>query len=322
MLASKFWAEYCLPSRPRGSILNWKRTSWKKLLVFLEVQVRDGLICINTTEHGVTSIVAVIKDHPKLEAFRTMNINETAEADLEFPEPVVDESKPIIQEFWTLHKKLEFLLVVLEGNVEEKGEEENLEEIELLKSLLKGNSDRTQYFTKPQITALLWNYVQARDLADPKNPKVVKLDLNLCAALYPGGKAQAGDVVGKKELAEAFNAKIVPIQMVKVNGEVKIEKGTKVGAITVLVESRGGSKLVTRIQGLHHFGLDIKDVSKRASKKFAASAGQGKDGNGQEEILLQGNLEKLAPAFLTQEFNIPAKHIKVEVKGNVKTKKR
>lgn len=321
MLASKFWAEYCLPSRPRGSVISWKKTSFKKLISFLEEQVRAGVICINTTDQGVTSLVAIIHDHPLLENFRTLNLHETAQADLEVADEEVDESKPVIQDLWTLHKRLEFLLIAYEED-EAHDEEDHLAEVALLKAHLKSSSERTKYFTKPQINGLLWKYVTMRELADTTNAKNILLDLNLCTALYPGGKAQVGQSVSKKDLSELFNAKIVPIQIVKVNGEVKVEKGKgKVGSITVLVEARGGSKLVTRIQGLHHFGLDVKDVAKKASKKFASSAGQGKDAMGFDELLLQGNLEKTAPAFLTQEYNIPTKHIKVEVKGNVKKKK-
>jgi predicted ribosome-associated RNA-binding protein Tma20/translation initiation factor 1 (eIF-1/SUI1) len=319
LLASKFWVEYCLPSRPRGSVINWKKSSWKKLLPFLEEQVRNGLIGIHTTEQGVTSIVAIVRDHPSLEAFRTMNVHETAQADMETDDEEIDESKPVIQDLWMLHKKLEFLTVALEENEAGKPEAETAD-LDFLKAHLDSHSRQAQYFTKPQITGLFWKYVTLRELADAANPKNVKLDANLCSALYPGGKSQVGASVAKKDLAELFNAKIIPIQIVKVNGEVIVEKGNKVGSILVLVESRGGSKLVTRVQGLHHFGLDFKEVSKKASKRFASSAGQSKDATGQDELLLQGNLEKTLPSFLTQEFNIPAKVIKLEVKNSVKKK--
>lgn len=324
MLASKFWAEYCLPCRPKGSVLQWKRTSWKKFISFLEEQVRIGLIAINTTDQGVTSIVAIIRDHPKLESFRTLPVSETAESEMESPDAAaVDESKPLIQEFWTLHKKLEFLLVTLEENAD-GAEEEEVDDGSLatLREHLKGQSSRTRYFNKPQVNAMLRDYIILRKLADPNDSKSIVIDLNLCSALFPGTQKQAGNSVSKKDLMEAFNNKLIPIQMVTVNGEVKVEKGNKVGSITILVESRGGSKVVTRLQGLHHFGLDIKEVSKKASKKFASAAGTDMDPTGHEEILLQGNLEKQGPAFFIQEYNIPLKHIKVEVKGNVKKKGR
>lgn len=326
MLASKFWAEYCIPCRIKGSVLNLKKTSWKKLITFLETHVRDGLICINTTDQGVTSIVAVIRDHPKLEGFRTLAVSETAESELEEASASsVDDTKPVVQEFWTLHKKLEFLLVTLENREDggDEEEEEETESIQTLKAHLSGKSNRTKYFSKPQINTLLRDYVQLRELAHPTDSKLIVLDLNLCNAFFPGGKMQAGQTITKKDLNEAFNAKIIPIKMVTVNGEVMVESGANVGSINIIIEARGGNKIVTRIQGLHHFGLDPKEVGKKASKKFASSPGTGNpDAKGREELLLQGNLEKQGPLFLNQEYNIPLKHIKVEVKGNVKKKGR
>ena len=320
ILASRFWAEFCIPCRPRGSELNLKRTSWKKLLPFLESQARDGVICINTTEQGVTSLVAIVRDHPRLEAFRTLPVQQTAEADLEIDEKdVADPSKPVIQEYWTLNKKLEFLFIVLEKSKDEDPASSSTESLDVLRAHLQ-SSDRTNFFSKAQLNTMLRDYLQLRELNHPTDPKLVKLDLNLCNALYPGGKAQSGDAVTKKDLMDAFSRKLIPIQMVTVNGEVRVEKGSQVGSIKIVVESRGGSKIVSRIQGLHHFGLDIKEVSKRASKKFASSAGQGSDDAGHPEILLQGNLDKSGPAWLQQEFHIPSKHISVDVKGNVKKK--
>lgn len=320
ILASRFWSEYCLPCRQRGRELNLKQTSWKKLLPFLESQARDGLVCIHTTEQGVTSLVAVVRDHPRLESFRTLAVNQTAEADLHTAmEDELDPSKPIIQEFWTLHKKLDFLLVVLE-NVRTDSEATSSSAPPSLRDHLQ-IPDLARMFSKPQLNTMLRDYLQIRELNHPTDPKLVTLDLNLCNALYPG-KAQPGDTTSKKELMEAFSKKLIPIQLVTVNGEVHVQKGAQVGSIKIIVESRGGSKIVSRLQGLHHFGLDLKEVSKRASKNFASSAGQDSDSTGHPELLLQGNLEKSGPTWLQQEFNIPAKYVSVEVKGNVAKKKR
>jgi translation initiation factor 1 (eIF-1/SUI1) len=323
MLVSKFWAEQCIPCRPRGTHLNLQKSSWKKLLTFLEEQVRDGVICINTTDQGVTSLVAIVRDNPALEGFRTMAVHETAEGEaLENPEPTEEDSKPVIQEFWTLHKKLEFLLLVAQSEDDEDVDDEEDETIQTLKAHLdQRRSNGPRYFTQPQLTSMLRDYLTLRKLDHPTDPKLVNLDLNLANALF-AGKKQAGESVSKADLSKAYKDKLVQVQMVTLNGQViKIEKGNAVGSITLLIEARGGSKIVSRIQGLHHFGLDLKDVAKKASKKFASSAGTGKDAQGHDEILLQGNLEKTGPTFLNQEFGIPLKHIKVDVKGNVKKKR-
>jgi len=53
---------------------------------------------------------------------------------------------------------------------------------------------------------------------------------------------------------------------------------------------RNKKKHVTSIHGLHYFGVDLKKASKLFANKFGAGATVSKTANGDEEILIQGDV--------------------------------
>ena len=53
---------------------------------------------------------------------------------------------------------------------------------------------------------------------------------------------------------------------------------------------RNKKKHVTSVHGLHLFGIDLKKASKLFANKFGAGATVSKTANGDEEILIQGDV--------------------------------
>jgi translation initiation factor 2D len=63
MLASTFQSTILLPSRPVGTNLNFKQSTYKKLSVFLKQMETKGLVQVSEKD-GIQSIVSICRSHP------------------------------------------------------------------------------------------------------------------------------------------------------------------------------------------------------------------------------------------------------------------
>jgi predicted RNA-binding protein (TIGR00451 family) len=85
-----------------------------------------------------------------------------------------------------------------------------------------------------------------------------------------------------------------------------------------------GNKKMTHIIGLERYGVDLDDLARKLSKKFAASSSVG--ANTQQpklmEIVIQGHLAAEAVEFLVSTYGMPAKLLNVSIKKGVKPKKK
>lgn len=99
------------------------------------------------------------------------------------------------------------------------------------------------------------------------------------------------------------------------NKEEKKDKKKKNSEIKVLIEEskRGKRKHTTYISNLEKFNINLKDISKVLSKKFACSANVSKEDNGQEIITLTGEFAYEIKEFLEEKYNIKEKDIKVSI---------
>ncbi|GAA5998130.1 Tma22p [Rhodotorula paludigena] len=75
--------------------------------------------------------------------------------------------------------------------------------------------------------------------------------------------------------------------------EQKAEKEkAKIAAAKIVVKriERNKKKYVTSVHGLHHFNIDLKKAAKLFANKFGAGATVSKTAQGDEEILIQGDV--------------------------------
>ncbi|GAA5871186.1 hypothetical protein JCM16303_001719 [Sporobolomyces ruberrimus] len=75
--------------------------------------------------------------------------------------------------------------------------------------------------------------------------------------------------------------------------EIKAEKEKQKilsSKVTIKRMERNKKKHVTSVHGLHLFGIDLKKASKLFANKFGAGATVSKTANGDEEILIQGDV--------------------------------
>lgn len=85
--------------------------------------------------------------------------------------------------------------------------------------------------------------------------------------------------------------------------ETKVEKKkAKDNFILIELSKRGKRKHVTYVFNLEKFGLNLKDVAKLFSKKFACSSTVTKEDNGQEGITLTGEFGYEIVDYLIEKF--------------------
>lgn len=90
------------------------------------------------------------------------------------------------------------------------------------------------------------------------------------------------------------------------------KKKPKDNLIVVECSKRGKRKHTTYVSNVEKFGLNMKDVAKLFSKKFACSSTVTKEDNGTECITLTGEFGYEIVEFLTEKFpNIKAENCKV-----------
>ncbi len=80
------------------------------------------------------------------------------------------------------------------------------------------------------------------------------------------------------------------------------KKKAKESYISIELSKRGKRKFVTTVFNLEKFGLNLKDVAKLFSKKFACSSTVTKEDNGMEGITLTGEFGYEIVEFLTGKF--------------------
>ncbi|CAN0461504.1 unnamed protein product, partial [Ectocarpus sp. 12 AP-2014] len=79
MLVSTFYSSVLLPSRPPGTSIDVKKTSYRKISNFLQEMEGRGLVTLEVTK-GVQSLVGVNRAHPDLRAFKATTVTAAAQA--------------------------------------------------------------------------------------------------------------------------------------------------------------------------------------------------------------------------------------------------
>lgn len=72
----------------------------------------------------------------------------------------------------------------------------------------------------------------------------------------------------------------------------KADRDSRTQASKIVIKriERNKKKWVTTVNGLHHFGVDLKKAAKLLANKFGAGATVSKTPQGDEEILVQGDV--------------------------------
>eukprot|EP01126_Amoeba_proteus_P000958 TRINITY_DN10273_c1_g1_i4.p1 TRINITY_DN10273_c1_g1~~TRINITY_DN10273_c1_g1_i4.p1 ORF type:complete len:329 (-),score=79.03 TRINITY_DN10273_c1_g1_i4:38-934(-) len=284
MPVNLFVSNHLVKCRPINTFLDFKKSSYKKALVFLTFLAQKELIVLSEEQPGVWVILEINRSDPLLRSFTE---HETEPEEVVQAEEATGQLEPIslVGQYWRFGKTLGVLLP---------------------------DPSVKRDFSVSEATNVLFNYISTSNLTVPASPNLVTLNTQLINALYnKSDNVHPGDKVEKKQLAERLKARLLPVHELMINGRQEIRKGLP-PTVTLSVESRVGRKMVTVVHGLSCYGVNEELLCNHFSKMFAASASvhESKKGKG-TEILVQGDRQKQVERYLADSLSIPPKFISI-----------
>lgn len=305
---SLFYAQYMRPARPKGSILDIKKSSHKKLATFLGFLCSEGIIRVASSK-GQTKLTEVKRNHPLLKEFTPLPFEETAGGEKALEEEAAASAKtpaPIeIEERFRPHHSMYGTLFP---------------------------DDRQAYYSAQECRTVLSEYIEKEGLVDPMKEGSIVLDPHLCDALFQGEShdgplpthLQRHEVV--KRFAARLNAfflmqggsmkkgNIVPAKYVTGPGG---QKTPMVPGVSIKTENRRGHNC-TILRGLEILGVDPESFAEEMKVAFAASTSVESQTNsvGKKtfEVMMQGYWDKTLAQHLHQVYKLPKVCIEVHAK--------
>ena len=313
ILASTFYFAHVLPSRPPGTSLNIKKSSYKKLSNLLEWAVEENIIETSIDKAGVIKITAVNKDHPLIKSVNTAqalkdrkSMNRTSEGSNDNNEDYDDEDEsdgsgmmnPLVTELYNVPKPL---IPYFEGILE----------------------DGKTSVTRQEVSKAVAEYIRKEELDMPacvgNQRSCALVDDKLASALGKRFAETESRLVPKKDICEMFLAKLQPFYILNrddIPSNERIRKG-KIVPIMIEVEKSVGSKKVTVISNLESFYIDQNTFAKNLQKLIASAATVQNDG----KVLALGDCTQKASTFLIRQHRVPKKYITIVKPKQHKKKK-
>mmetsp|Transcript_25841 Transcript_25841/g.31671 ORF Transcript_25841/g.31671 Transcript_25841/m.31671 type:complete len:777 (+) Transcript_25841:125-2455(+) len=307
---SQLFGGHILPARPKGTTLQMKLTSYKKISDFLMEQMyEESIIEVSSKKEF---IVRVNRSHPLLRAVKK-ELKVTAAASASGSNGTTagtpSSSKPrmAIANLVIIPQRIVTLMRTLPPDAVSAS---------TAKSAQRRN---TGYLTHAECKAILDAYITANNLVDPLDPIMVAPDGPICDVLYRPTKKQLKENyqmrteypsrVSRPILFELWISKMdAAYALVKLpmNEIVSMKRGIP-PKITIEVEKRQNKKHITRIRGLEAYHVHAQTFAQDVSKRFACAAsvettaakGRAALMKGCSEITVQGHLVEELQALLT-----------------------
>ncbi|KAF8937533.1 hypothetical protein BGZ58_002564 [Dissophora ornata] len=281
--ASTLYSSYVLPNRApgRAAEADIKKSSWKKMAKWLKAVEKQDLIKCKEIK-GELVLHSVNWKHPQLVGFRG---HKTVEQQAKRLAKIEAESSQVNSEA----KILEVLEAYRPNNVS---------------ACLFEATGRSKdgYYTHHELRGVLTDYIKEKQLTDPKNQRMIRLDEVLTEALHKTG--EPADRVQKDKASERGQ------QPRFVRGAVK--------PVLITQEIRTGRKTVTKVSGLEHFFIDVDAFGQEMQVICAGSVaitplvGASPKLN-LREVMVQGpQLKNVTEALL--EKGVPKKYIEFQDK--------
>ncbi|KAG0202365.1 hypothetical protein BGX28_005119 [Mortierella sp. GBA30] len=291
MNASTLYSSYVLPNRARGRAAeaDIKKSSWKKLAKWLKIVEKQDLIKCKEIK-GELFLLGVNWNHPQLKAFGG---HKTVEQQAARQAKVEAESSQASADV----KMLEVL----------EAYRPNTASADLFEST--GRS-KDGYYTLNELRSLLAEYFKLKQLADPKNQRIIRLDEVLRSAL--GKKGEQVDRIPRDQTSDRLVSNMVLHHYIGYKGQQPrfVKGGVK--PVQITQEIRTGRKTVTKVSGLEHFMIDVDAFGHELQVLCAGSVaitplvGASPKLN-LREVMVQGPQVKNVTAVL-QEKGVPKKH--------------
>lgn len=272
MLASTFYPSYILPSLETP--VDIKKTSYKKVSVFLKQMEKEGFISIREETKGVEKIVSINLEHPDLKGFRPNKI-EKQESGSNEPKPQLLLTK--MTEIYVVNEKTTKLFTNFNHEIGSKLDEK-------------------------QIKDHVKDYVSRNKLMD-KAIQRVNLDPLLSEICCKEGTMSIDDICNA--VRHNMNATFE----MRTQDKAPI-KGGKKPIIHLTTATRTGNKKVTIISNLDMYGVNIPEFAKAIKLGVAASTCMTEvPGYKSEQLLVQGNHIQFIYDLLVQTYKVPRGNI-------------
>nr|CAI5854368.1 unnamed protein product [Callosobruchus analis] len=276
VLTSNFYKLHMLPLCPPNKNMDIKKSSFKRLKVFLEKMDQQGLITVREIKKGVEAIVHINKDHPRYAAFYIDPKDRYKKDDNEN----VDESKTDVTESYIVNSKV-------------------------LPLFLPDGYKKEDTVSVPVIRSCVVKYVKGLNLQCEDNPRLIKpkeIMADICKTENP--------ITWEEAIEHVCHSMKSCFKVKSTQGLELVNKG-KVSPITMRVSTRSANKKVTLVDNLEVFGINMAEFAKECQHGVAASTSISKPPDRKnEQLLVQGNQVIFIYKLLTEKYKVPKKYIR------------
>ncbi len=327
MPVGTFYAQYVIPNRPKGTMIDLKSTTYKKLGPYLKVQIERGLLQVGPDK----------KNPMNNDPMALITSFDDRHTDLRGVEKPVDDS----QNNNLQNKKL--VMVTLYTIPSHWVSLMRLDSDDVLAANATSDDRRgTGMLTAAEARKILDAYIEREELIPSTRRDQVQLDGPLTQILFKNEK-DTPEYQLRKDIGKQFMDKLHPAYaLVQMPGSkvIKLAKGNP-PKVEIEVSMRQSKKFVTRVRGLEDFGIDVayfcKDVARRlgcsATMEESASAGRPALRKNHVELVYQGNIANEIQALLVDEslsnhggvkdseYSVPKQVVQINLRKGVPARK-
>ncbi|KAK7792036.1 hypothetical protein R5R35_001673 [Gryllus longicercus] len=282
MLSSKFYKLHMLPACPSDKTLDIKKSSHKKLSVFLSKMNVLGVVSVKELTKGVESIMNVNVSHELIRNFVDIFAQDEAGASSSQMVALDSNCRPEITEMYVVTAAVLPIFSKFD--------------------LKKGAS-------VPIATArkLITDYVKAESLQDANNKRLVKVNETLSNVL--GNKEI--ESIQWDELFTKIISRMTRSYQMSFSGHSSVLNKGKLEPIDIQVGKRTGNKKVTLINNLELYGINLTEFARECQHGVAASTSiSNVPGKKSAQLMVQGNQVLFVGNLLTGKYQIPKRYIR------------
>lgn len=328
---STLYSSHMIPNRPKGTMLDIKKSSHKKLTKFLKAVEKKGVLKVKEMKGGETLVMAIYRNHPELQAFvpswkphgigssETNNASDNGTSSGTTNAGSSTNSSP------------------------GKNANDKIEILDLFKPVSKifdfmnaaGFAiSKDDLFSAVEIKKFVDEYVKSKNLICADNPRFIEVlkDLDLASHVLYGKQPSLSNpshqeyedrgMLMREEITSRLTAKMTqfylfshPRLMAESGGEPIIRRGTW-KPIVITVERRQGNKLITKVTGMESFAIEVDEFVVEVRKKCAggvsvsdikttSTSGPSTSTASPKELLIQGEKVVDVCKVLDERWYIP-----------------
>lgn len=292
MLCSTFYSQHLLNCVPAGAELQMKKTSFKKLSVFLAQLEEEGVVKVVVAAKGVEKIASVDFKNIYFRGFQAEM--EDKEATEETPE-----ERPMVEVLGATSNKDSYSAPVITQLYAVSGQVSDM--------FVQAGCGRSAVLSMAEVRDFITKYVDTNQL---RKGAQVAMDPLLHRAVYGKGNEEKEFAKWDKVFG-AISAKMNPAYSIQFQGQSQcvIKKG-KLPKMNIAIKKVAGNKSVTLVTGFEGFLMQPEFFAELMRKKAQASTSIGPDVSGKfVQVLIQGNQTRHVETILTVNFNIDKRFI-------------